>query len=150
MSERMNPGREQIIREDLRKGAYLGLAGHDIPELLAEIDATRAERDEALAQLAALREAMEAAGVSRGLLHRSPTTLERFVACEAAEAALADTAAAAGAYTRRVRAQALRGALEHVAAEMHAATVAGGTVPRDLQGVYRWLRAEAERVEAGR
>ncbi len=111
-----------------------------------------AELAEARAQLAALREA------AREMEGRAGTAYEfasdsypedeedRFLAAEKAlAAALADTTATAEAYMRRVRA----GALREAAGRLD--PVDGNSLEcEEREDVPDWLRAEAERMEAGR
>lgn len=121
----------------------------DVVALLAELDAERARRDAAEAQLAALREAAAAlmdpttgfwsrsraldfdAKVTRGAGLRTAL----FVAIE-------DTAEA---YTRRVRAETLREAAKRVSRQ-EADPCIGWRCHEEAEA---WLRAEAERIEMG-
>ena len=122
-----------------------------------------AERDEALAMLADLREAGERladAIAYERLTHDGdvadipgPGALGRLGTAERlAREALADTAATAEAYTRRVRARALREAAQRLLARH---LPGGGAVmwgPAESSWRERgaiWLRAEAERIEGG-
>lgn len=148
-------GRELAALHDAIE-ATCGNVGPETPEeagkrLVARVRELEAKREAAEAQLAALREA------AREMEERAGTVYEfasdsypedeegRFLAAEKALAAALSDTAAAEAYTRRVRAEALREAAGRLD------PVDGNSLEcEEREDVPDWLRAEAERMEAGR
>lgn len=98
------------------------------------------ERDEARAQLAALREAGQAALLAVAL--REALGDDPGPACRALDAALADTEAAAREYEARIRAKALREAADEIHAQ-------APFVRASTSGFEAWLRKKADKAERG-
>lgn len=110
------------------------------------VDAIRAvvrsavcERDELAAQLAALREAAGPAAQAEYATDEETRALR---------IALADTAAAVEAYTRRVQAEALESAADSVCD--HEQLAEGRTLAAERTSLQRWLRARAAEIRGGR
>lgn len=126
-----------------------------VRENVRERDDAERERDAARAQLAALREAAARYVHSLGEDEETHPTLGRvFVsrdddgAEDALDEALADTAPAVEAYTRRVQAEALESAADSVCD--HEQLAEGRTLAAERTSLQRWLRARAAEIRGGR
>lgn len=123
-----------------------GVQGLPYPEARENVGTLIDRANSAEAGLAALRDAdieYDAASLAYDAAFREASALPRLVrASERRRAALADTATAAEAYTRRVRAEALEAAGDaYECDEDHDDT--GGVCPK------RWLRARAAEIRGG-
>lgn len=164
MGERLTAEREAFVREcvadiDVRD---VDEADRIIVELLAEIDAVRAERDAARLVLSVLRDVLrckpgeDVSDVAEAAIARAEraeaglAALRERCRSHMTSAELADTAAAAEAYRARVRAEALR-----EAAGTFDRFVAENQVLGRIDVADAWmfaaqrLRARADEIEGG-